>query len=323
MPKIARWRTQRRVSSAFAFFFMKRTAGNQPLFKLSVRINGEAEDAVVELFSRVFDMPASVYSDTEKKATTVTMHREGFSATERAAIRDGLRAIAAAGLDVGMGKISVTSVRRENWAESWKRHFHPLEISSRLLVLPSWSKQKPKRGQALVVLDPGLSFGTGHHPTTAFCLKQIAVLRKPGTSQSMLDAGCGSGILSIAAAKLGYEPIVAFDFDPDAVRVAKENAKVNRVDFNISQQDLTQLPVRSSQSFDLVCANLIYDILIEERRKVAARVAPSGTLVLAGILREQFPKVARAYEEIGLCLVKAQSLKEWHSGIFRRDPKTH
>jgi ribosomal protein L11 methyltransferase len=302
---------------------MKRTADNKPLFKLSVRINGEAEDAVVELFSRVFDVPASVYSDTEKKTTTVTMHRESFSATERTAIRDGLRAIGAAGLDVGTGKISVTAVRRENWAESWKRHFHPLEISSRLLVLPSWSKQKPKRGQALVILDPGLSFGTGHHPTTAFCLKQIAALRKPGTSQSMLDAGCGSGILSIAAAKLGYKPIVAFDFDPDAVRVAKENAKVNRVDFNLSQQDLTQLPVRSSQSFDLVCANLIYDILIEERRKVAARVAPSGTLVLAGILREQFPKVVRAYEEAGLYLVKAQSLKEWRSGIFRHDLTTH
>ena len=81
--------------------------------------------------------------------------------------------------------------------------------------------------------------------------------------------------------------------------------------------------MRSSQSFDLVCANLIYDILIEERRKVAARVAPSGTLVLAGILRDQFPKVIRAYKEAGLCLMKAQSLKEWRSGIFRRDLKTH
>src|SRR4051812_42373716 len=128
---------------------MKRTAGNKPLFKLSVRINGEAEDAVVELFSRVFDVPASVYSDTEKRTTTVTMHRESITTTERAAIRDGLRAIGAAGLDVGTAKISVTAVRRENWAESWKRHFYPLEISSHLLVLPSWSKQKPKRGQAL------------------------------------------------------------------------------------------------------------------------------------------------------------------------------
>lgn len=300
---------------------MKGTAGNKPLFKLSVRINGEAEDAVVELFSRTFRVPASVYSDTEKKTTTVTVHRESFSTAERAALRDGLRAVSAAGLDVGTGRISVTAVRRENWAESWKRHFHPLEISSRLLVLPSWSKRRPKPGQALVILDPGLSFGTGHHPTTEFCLKQIANLRKPGTSQSMLDAGCGSGILSIAAAKLGYKPIRAFDFDPDAVRVAKENAKVNRVNFNISQQDLTQLPVRSSESFDLVCANLIYDILIEERHKVAARVAPSGTLVLAGILRDQFPKVVRAYKEVGLCLMKAQSLKEWRSGIFRHAPK--
>jgi ribosomal protein L11 methyltransferase len=129
--------------------------------------------------------------------------------------------------------------------------------------------------------------------------------------------GCGSGILAIAAAKLGYSPIVAFDFDPEAVRVAKENAKANRVSFHITQQDLTKMPRRSTEKFDVVCANLIYDLLIQERDRILARLAPGGTLVLAGILRTQFPKVQRAFEMAGLQLVASRAAKEWRSGAFQ------
>jgi ribosomal protein L11 methyltransferase len=287
------------------------------LIKISVRITAEAEDAVLELLSGVFGQPASIYTDTERRTTSAIIYVGKFSAAQRALVRDGLRRIRAAGIDTGSGRITVRRVPRENWAESWKRHFHPLEIGPRLLVLPSWSKQKPKRGQAVVILDPGLSFGTGHHPTTAFCLEQVAVRRDDVREQCLLDVGCGSGILAIAAAKLGYSAIVAFDFDPEAVRVAKENAKANRVSFRITQQDLTKMPRRSTEKFDVVCANLIYDLLIQERDRILARLAPGGTLVLAGILRTQFPKVQRAFEMAGLRLVASRAAKEWRSGAFQ------
>ncbi len=151
-------------------------------------------------------------------------------------------------------------MKREDWAESWKRHFKPIEIRVKarpsaarqsasqppsLLVKPSWSRRRAAKNQAVVILDPGLSFGTGQHPTTAFCLHEIARCRQPGTAQSFLDIGTGSGILAIAAAKLGYAPVQAFDFDPESVRVAGDNARKNRVTgrLKLTRGDLAKLPL--------------------------------------------------------------------------------
>ena len=295
----------------------RRAPAQQSLIKVSLRITAEAEDAVLELLGGVFGQPASIYADTERHTTNAIIYLEKFTTAQRAQVREGLRLIREAGLDVGSGRISLRRVAKENWAESWKRHFHPLEIGPRLLVLPSWSKQKPKRGQAVVILDPGLSFGTGHHATTSFCLAQVAARREDARPQSLLDVGCGSGILAIAAAKLGYAPVVAFDFDPEAARVAKENAAVNHVSLKLSQQDLTRMPRRSAEKFEVVCANLMYDLLIQERDRILARLAPGGTLVLAGILRTQFAKVQTAFEAAGLRLVASRAAKEWRSGAFQ------
>lgn len=297
---------------------MKRQPSGTPLYRVSIATTAEAEEAVTEWLAEVTCAPASAYVDLEKNTTRVMAYVERFGSDEREKLRAGMRTIRAAGLDAGTGRISIRRVPREDWAESWKRHFRPLEISPRLLVLPSWSKRRPRRGQSVVILDPGLSFGTGQHPTTAFCLQQIASLRDDARRQSLLDVGCGSGILSIAAARLGYKPVVAFDFDPDAVRVARENAAKNDVHFPLSRQDLTALPVTSNVRFDVVCANLIYDLLIQERRRILSRLANGGTLVLAGILKEQFSQVQRAYTAEGLRLVASRSSREWRSGAFRR-----
>ena len=271
---------------------------------------------MVEALTVQFGQPVSVFADLEKHTTVASIYVPEFTRADRAALREVLAAVRAAGLDLGTGRVSIRKVKRENWAESWKRHFKPLEISDRLLVLPSWSRRRAKCGQTVVILDPGLSFGTGHHPTTGFCLQQVAAARGTGR-QSLLDVGSGSGILAIAALKLGYAPVQAFDFDPEAVRVAKENAKANRVRLSVSQQDLTRLPMRAANRFTVVCANLMYDLLIQECRRILNRLAPGGTLVLAGILREQFPAVRRAYEEAGMQLVAERRLGEWHSAAFQ------
>ena len=271
----------------------------------------------MEMLVRLFGQPAAIYADLEKRTTVASVFLSRFTPQDRAGLRRTLHVLAEAGLNLGPARVSARRIPRENWAESWKRHFKPLEISRKLFVIPSWSRTKPKPGQAVVVLDPGLSFGTGHHPTTGFCLEQLALRRRVGASQSLLDAGCGSGILAIAGVKLGYSPVIAFDFDPDAVRVAKENAAANKVSLRVSRGDLTKLPVEVRCPFDVVCANLIYDLLIQERRRLLARLAPAGTLVLAGILKEQFPAVRRAYEEVGLKLVAQKLAGEWRSGAFQ------
>ena len=294
-----------------------------PLLKVSIHTTASAEEPVIELLTRVFSSAASVYHDLESGAVTASVYLQKSSEwtpARQRELRAGLDELHRLGLDLGPAILFTKKIRREDWAESWKRHFKPMEIGCALLLKPSWSKRKPRRGQAVVVLDPGLSFGTGQHPTTRFCLEQLAAARADALPRSFLDIGTGSGILAIAAAKLGYRPVEAFDFDPDSVRVARVNARGNDVSrrLRLAQADLTQLPSRSAKKFDLVCANLIYDLLLTARSRILNRVAPGGTLVLAGILTTQFELVQRAYEEKGWRLIASREEKEWKSGAFQK-----
>lgn len=294
-----------------------------PLRQVAITTHPLAEDAVAELLEREFSQAPSIYTDADTLATTVSIYAplaDDEVAGAKAILREGLGEIRAGGLDPAPGRIAVLKVKPRDWSESWKRHFKPIEIGGALLVKPTWSKRAPKSGQQLVLLDPGLSFGTGQHATTHFCLTQVAQLRRPGQDQSFMDMGTGSGILAIAAAKLDYTPVKAFDFDPDSVRITSENAELNGVtgQVQLSQADLTKMPRGSKEKFDVVCANLIYDLLIAERDRILARLAPDGSLVLAGILATQFKAVEKAFAEAGLKRVTAKTDKEWRSGLFRR-----
>jgi ribosomal protein L11 methyltransferase len=295
----------------------------RPLWKISIATSPEAEDAVTELLGNTFGQLASSYTDVETRATTVTLYlteKPLLDGAKRAQLAASIRRIQACGLDPGAGKVSRAKVRPENWAESWKRHFKPLEIGSWLLIRPSWSKRRARNGQPVVVIDPGLSFGTGQHPTTAFCLRQLAARRKPGQPQSFLDIGTGSGILAIAGAKLGYAPVQAIDCDLEAVPIARANARKNRVSHKIifRRQEVAKLPRRAEGKYALVCANLISNVLVNECERILAQLKPEGFLVLAGILEAEFRQVQRAYEAGGLRLVASQIEKEWRSGSFAR-----
>jgi ribosomal protein L11 methyltransferase len=293
------------------------------IWKISIATAAESEDAVGELLATLVAPGPSTYTDADTGVPTVSVYTKTAPknvATTKAALHRGLAGIKSCGLDVGPGRVSIVRLPRENWAESWKRHFPPLEIGTKLLVKPSWSKRKPRTGQVLVTLDPGLSFGTGQHPTTEFCLREIVRHFNTYRPQSLLDMGTGSGILAIAAAKLGYAPVHAFDFDPQCVRVARANVATNRAEkkIRISRADLTKLPRRSSRQYDVVCANLLANILIAERNRILARVKPGGILVVAGILKREFNEVATAYHAAGMKLIASQAQKEWQSGTFAR-----
>ena len=278
-----------------------------------------AEDAVAELLGRALGRPAAVYTNEETKIAIVSVYceqRTDWTPAKHGLVAKSLRRLQMDGMVLGVGTISVTRVKREDWAESWKRHFKAIEIGPSLLVKPGWVRRRPRRGQAVVVLNPGLSFGTGNHPTTAFCLQALADFRRPGKKQPFWDVGTGSGILAIAAAKLGYVPVRATDFDAEAVRVARENARRNRVTFEIRRQDVNKLPARSRVKYDFICANLISDLLVAKRNILIARLAPKGALAIAGILKQEFPAVRRAFEKSGLRLVRSKQDGEWQSGVF-------
>ena len=292
----------------------------KPLWRVSVATSPDAEDAVAEMLGGLLDTAAATYFNLETGVSTVSVFRDQKPETAklRAEIAAQLRRISDCGLKLGAGKIEIAKVKREDWAESWKRHFHPLEIGKKLLVKPSWSKKLPRKSQAVVILDPGLSFGTGQHPTTSFCLNELVRNRKNGTRQTFLDIGTGSGILAIAAVKLGYQPVHAFDFDPESVRVARENARKNRVDTQLKpvRGDVTRLPLKAARQYDVVCANLISNLLIAERRRIVNRMKPGGILVLAGILTKEFGEVERAFADVKMKLAAKRVENEWCSGAF-------
>jgi ribosomal protein L11 methyltransferase len=286
----------------------------------------------VFIFRQVLDCagpPALFHSPSKTRRRAAIASRQA----ETSVLHESLKQIKDCGLNIGSGKVSIQKIRREDWAESWKRHFKPIEIGAALLIKPSWSKRPPRKNQAVIVLDPGLSFGTGQHPTTSFCLQQLvsryarfkkqSLVRSPPfvirySSFSFLDIGTGSGILAIAAAKLGYAPVDGFDFDPEAVRIARENARKNRVlrKVHITGGDVTKLTLRRHKQYDLICANLISTLLVAERSRILCRLKDNGVLVLAGILKIEFASVQRAYEDAGMRLIASRAEKEWRSGAF-------
>jgi ribosomal protein L11 methyltransferase len=292
-----------------------------PLWKVSIATSAEAEDALTEILHDVFGQPVSSYRDLETGQTWVAaylLENPGRSQSWREGLQARLHGAKACGLNTGPARISLARVRWQDWAESWKRHFKPLAIGSALLVKPSWSRLKPRKGQFVVVLDPGLSFGTGQHPTTGFCLDQVVKYRRREELPSLLDIGTGSGILAIAAAKLDYAPVQGFDNDPEAIRVARANARQNGVadQVRLARKDLASLSLQPRAKHSVVCANLVSNLLLAERPRIVSQLRPGGLLVLAGILKHEFPEVQAAYEASGLRLVASRAQREWRSGAF-------
>ena len=293
--------------------------------QVSILTTLQGEEPIAALLERMFEAPPAIYTNIEKGHSVVTVYSKApvrELKRNQTELTSGLEELRKMGLEIGSAEILIRKVPREDWSESWKKYFKTIEVGSALIIKPSWSKQRPKPGQASVVLDPGLSFGTGQHATTAFCLKEIVAAqrkRKASGPLALLDAGCGSGILAIAAAKLGYAPVEAFDFDPVAVRVARKNCESNRADkkVNVARRDLTKMPLVSRTKFNVICANLIADLLISERDRMLNRLAPGGVIALAGILETEFAKVRATYEAAGLKLLRTKVEREWQSGSFQ------
>lgn len=285
----------------------------EPLWRVSVETTPAAEEALAELLETLLRQTPSTYLDVQTGKVTVTVFLSNAPKplALRAELRDGLQRLASCGLHPGSGRLSITKVPKQDWSQSWKRHFKPFTVGRALLIKPSWSRRKPAPGQSVIVIDPGLSFGTGQHPTTRFCLGQLAAARRPQSRQSFLDVGTGSGILAIAAAKLGYRPVRALDFDRAAVRAARQNAKKNAVTVAVTRQDITAMA--GPGQYDVVCANLTADLLENCAGKLTRSVKPGGLLVLAGILRVQIDSVQRSFGKRGFGATARSAHGQWES----------
>jgi ribosomal protein L11 methyltransferase len=200
-----------------------------------------------------------------------------------------------------------------DWGEEWKKGLGPVTVG-RLFLRPSWIEAAPPPGAAEVVLDPGMAFGTGTHATTSLCLAAIDAFlaRRPGAS--VLDVGTGSGLLAIAARKLGAGRVAANDNDPIAVAVAAENAGRNGAALELTGDPPSAIP----GSFDLVVANILANVLVDLAPDLARRAAPGGEVVLAGVLVPQEAEVAGAFLAQGLEALPGERRGEWSLLRFRR-----
>jgi ribosomal protein L11 methyltransferase len=216
---------------------------------------------------------------------------------------------ATAGQRLVLGR-SVRVCRPRDWQRFWRKHFQVLTVGGRLRIVPDWSRVgKPPRGVRDLRLEPGLSFGTGTHFTTRFCIERLAVHCRRGRPRSMLDAGTGSGILAIAAVRLGAAGVTATDNDVQALAAARQNARRNRTGARIRFAEADILAGAPRGRFDLVCANLYGPLLLESARALAA--ATRHILVLSGIREIEADAVAEAYAAEGLVETVRDGDGEW------------
>ncbi|HXG42697.1 MAG TPA: 50S ribosomal protein L11 methyltransferase [Dehalococcoidia bacterium] len=207
-------------------------------------------------------------------------------------------------------------LREDEWQRAWQKHLRARR-AGRLLVRPAWSAVAARAGEVVVEIDPGLAFGTGEHPTTALCLRALSRLVKGG--ERVLDVGTGSGILAIAAARLGAASVLALDIDPQAVKAARDNARRNGVESVVEVRDGTlTTSVAEAGPFQLVCANI--DGLTLERMAplLAAALAPGGRMVISGFLTETAPSLGRTFEALGLQVEETSVRQPWAALVLAR-----
>ena len=206
-------------------------------------------------------------------------------------------------------KIELVGVNEEDWANSWKAYYKPIKIGERLVIVPAWEKYTPAEGELIVRMDPGMAFGTGTHETTRLVIKLLETYTKEGCR--MLDVGTGSGILAICASKLGAGECRAYDIDPMAVRVANENIKDSGLsNITCEVSDLLR-QVDKSQPYDLICANIVADIIIRMTPDVGELMHKDTVLLASGIIMERSDDVVECFEKHGFRIVERLEENGW------------
>ena len=282
------------------------------------------------------DFILSSYRDIEKPLTEMRIYFEDANDAEAAkkALKDALEIV---GVE---SDLTVEDVPEDDWKFAYRRHFKTELVSPRIYTVPEWEAEeffasgRAQDGQIAIVSDPGMAFGTGKHETTKACLQYIDEIlgsrsresksnrgvsissTSTSTIDSFMDMGTGSGILSIAAAKLGCRKVTAFDVDEEAVEAAKENAAKNRVEIEVFRYGLGAKVRRELPVCDLVVANILGPLLIRFADEIAPTVGKN--LVISGILDTLYPEVLAAYVAHGFREVSRKTIGEWTTGLLTR-----
>lgn len=224
---------------------------------------------------------------------------------------DRLALLSEALFALGVSSVENTTIPEENWSELWKQHFKPRRVGQRFVVRPTWEKATLRSDDIELVLDPGQAFGTGDHQTTRLSLMNLERVKVHG--KTLLDLGCGSGILAIAACKLGAR-VTASDIDPQSVEVSRENMVRNQVKFDLMVKD----GFPEGGPWEIVISNIISATLIRFAARAYEAVAPGGKWIVSGVIEANWPDVKAAAEKVGFTLESFEQEDEWIGAIFSR-----
>ncbi len=268
-----------------------------------------------------FDIPFGTFTDAVGGCVRHEFYFDGPESAE--SVKSSLVDIPAFWHDMGVRfeAVKLGTLARKDWAEAWKEHFPVQHVSVNLVVRPGWLEYSPRSDEEIVLrLDPGMSFGTGHHATTRFCLRMIEAVNDK-ERKTFLDAGCGTGILGIAAIKMGFGKVLAFDNDPACVQCTIQNLLDNQIDpadLDVGLAELSgELPAPPfSGPFDIVAMNILSSVIIRNIPTLKAMLKPGGSAILAGILGQEFPHLRQGIESQGFTLSYSEDDNEWTGAVF-------
>ena len=215
-------------------------------------------------------------------------------------------------------QIQVKAITDHDWNADWKKHFKPLKISSQVVIRPPWEEYTPAQGDQVIIINPKMAFGTGHHESTQLVIQEMKDLIKP--EMHVLDVGTGSGILAILAMKLGAESVLGIDNDMEAIKNAAENLQLNNIGgaINFGYAELENVP---ASDYDLVVANINRNTLHKYAQQFPEYVKQDGYLIISGLLRQDEMSTTRLYKENGFAVVRKNVMKDWLAIVFQMKEK--
>ncbi|KPL58622.1 50S ribosomal protein L11 methyltransferase [Rossellomorea vietnamensis] len=224
-------------------------------------------------------------------------------------IKQGITNLVTYDIDIGENKVEISEVNEEEWATAWKKYYHPVKISDKFTIVPTWEDYTPVHSDELIIeLDPGMAFGTGTHPTTVMCIQALERIVKE--HDSVIDVGTGSGVLSIASALLAADRVRAYDLDEVAVRSARLNVKLNKVQETVSVDANNLLNGVTGQA-DVIVANILAEIILRFTEDAYELVKPGGYFITSGIIQPKKQEVRDSLEAAGFHIEEIMVMEDW------------